>query len=532
MRPNSRTRRNRLTMAVVIAAGLAATGCGADRTAAHATSTACTLSRPSTVIAALDPNAGSWPYANGDLANTRDARSSTISSTDVARLVRTWAFKRPRAATGGGGAGSLTAAPIVRDGVVYVQDLDSDVYAITLATGKLRWEYRCDQPERSGPGPNGVAVVGKTVYGQTPTTAFALSAATGQAIWVNRQLLSSGQGTFGIQPQVADGHVYLASQYGSGPGGGVLLALDASTGAKLWRFNTVISQNPGVRSIGLGSGGAWETPLVSRDGSVTYGIGNPYQSPATAMAHPSAQLYTDSDVNLDAATGKLRWHYQGVTNDFEDHDMQTSPISTSINGKSVVIGSGKMGIVYEMNADTGKLLWKTPVGEHNGHDNASLLMLEHKLTIKAPYTILPGSIGGVLSNLAVAGHSVYVATINLPMTYTTMKLPVAVKSAGLMTGQIESLNLATGKVQWDTKLTQMPLGGATIANNLVLTTLYNGQLIALDRRTGAIVYHRQLPTSTNSPIAIAGNTVIIPAGGPKTSSGGGGDPQVVAYTMR
>jgi glucose dehydrogenase len=265
---------------------------------------------------------------------------------------------------------------------------------------------------------------------------------------------------------------------------------------------------------------------------VTYGIGNPYQSPATAMAHPSAQLYTDSDVNLNAATGKLRWHYQGVTNDFEDHDMQTSPISTRINGKSVVIGSGKMGIVYEMNAHTGKLLWKTSVGDHNGHENASLLMLEHQLTIKAPYTILPGSIGGVLSNLAVAGHSIYVATINLPMTYTTMKLPVAVKSAGPITGQIESLSLATGKVQWDTKLTQMPLGAATIANNLVFTTLYNGQLTALDRRTGAVVYHRQLPTSTNSPIAIAGNTVIIPAGGPKTRRGGGGDPQVVAYTTR
>jgi alcohol dehydrogenase (cytochrome c) len=64
----------------------------------------------------------------------------------------------------------------------------------------------------------------------------------------------------------------------------------------------------------------------------------------------------------------------------------------------------------------------------------------------------------------------------------------------------------------------------------VFTTLYDGVLIALDRRTGAIVYRRQLPTSANSPIAIAGNTVIAPAGGPVTSSGGG-DPQVVAYTV-
>jgi hypothetical protein len=64
----------------------------------------------------------------------------------------------------------------------------------------------------------------------------------------------------------------------------------------------------------------------------------------------------------------------------------------------------------------------------------------------------------------------------------------------------------------------------------VFTTLYNGVLIALSRRTGAVVYRHRLPTSANSPIAIAGNTVIVPAGGPITRTGGG-HPQVVAYTV-
>jgi alcohol dehydrogenase (cytochrome c) len=453
-----------------------------------------------------------------------------ISSSNVSRLVQAWTFKLTGPAGKSLGAyGSLTAAPIVRGGVVYLQDLYSNVYAITLTTGKLRWEYQCDQPEKSGPGPNGVAVVDGTVYGLTPTTAFALNAATGHTIWANRHLLATGQGTFGIQPQVSDGRVYLASQYGSGPGGGVLLALNASNGAELWRFNTVLDADQGVRSIRLGAGGAWETPLVGSDGSVTYGIGNPYQSPAAAIAHPSAQLYTDSDVNLDAATGKLRWHYQGVPNDFKDYDMQASPIAATAHGAPVVIGSGKMGYVYEMNAQTGKLVWKTPVGEHNGQDDSSVLALEHRLTIKAPYTILPGSIGGVLTNLALAGHSIYVATIDLPLTYPNLKLPVAITSSGSASGQVEALNLATGKVEWDTKVTQMPLGAATVSNDLVFTTLYGGELIALNRNTGAIVYRRRLPTSANSPIAIAGNTVIVPAGGPTTRTRSG-DPQVVAYT--
>ena len=96
---------------------------------------------------------------------------------------------------------------------------------------------------------------------------------------------------------------------------------------------------------------------------------------------------------------------------------------------------------------------------------------------------------------------------------------------------MEALSLATGKVEWDKKVPQLPLGAVTVSNDLVFTTLYDGVLIAVKRTTGAIVYRRQLPTSANSPIAIAGNTVIVPAGGPVTSAGGG-DPQVVAYTVR
>ncbi len=486
-----------------------------------------------TNVAASSPGgSGSWPYSNADLANTRDAPDSTISSANVSRLKPAWTFKLTgTAAAGVGGSGSLAANPIVQDGVVYLQDLDSNVYALSLTSGALEWEYLRNAPEKSGPGPNGVAVVDGRVYGETPTSVFALSAGTGKPIWVNTHVLSTGEGTFGIQPQVAGGCVYLASQYGIGPGGGVLLALSASTGAVLWKFNTVLGSAPGVHSLGLGSGGAWETPLVSADGTVTYGIGNPYQTPASAIAHPSAQLYTSSAVNLDAATGKLRWYYQGVPNDFKDYDMQASPISALSGGVPVVIGAGKMGYVYEMNAQTGKLIWKTPVGEHNGHDDDSLEALEHKITLKAPYTILPGTLGGVLTNMALAGNSIYVVTIDLPLTYTNLTLPVPTKAAGPARGEVEALDLATGKVEWDTKVNSLPLGAATVSNDLVFTTLLNGRLIALNRHTGAITYHRKLPTSSNAPIAIAGHTVLVPAGGITGKRGGKSrNPQLVAYT--
>ncbi len=515
--------RTSLGAGLLVAAASLAAACSSSSAPPPATTTFHGAAAPS----------GSWAYPNGDLANTRDATGSSITAANVAKLKEAWSFKLSgTAAAGVSHTGSFAAAPVVVNGVVYIQDLDCNVYAVSLATGKLKWEYTVNQAEQTGPGPNGVAVANGVVYGDTPAAVFALSASTGKTMWVDSGLLGSGEGTFEIQPEVADGNVYLSSAYGLGPSGGVAMALNASTGHLLWKFNTVTSSDAGVKSIGLGSGGAWETPLVGGDGSVTFGIGNPYQPAAAAIAHPSAQLYTDSDVNLDAATGKLRWYYQGVPNDFNDWDMQASPISAQVNGVPAVIGSGKVGIVFAMNASTGSLLWKTPVGEHNGHDDLPRLLLEHKTTLKAPFTMLPGSLGGVLTNMAVADGSVYLATIDLPLTTTNLASPVGDKASTAPAGEVEALSLATGKVEWDTRVPSLPLGAATVSNDLIFTTLYNGVLIALNRNTGAIVYRLKLPTSTNAPIAIAGNSVIIPAGnGQLSAAAATGQPQLVAYTV-
>jgi alcohol dehydrogenase (cytochrome c) len=523
------TRRRRALVTLASVAGLGGLG---------ALTAGCGSAPPppvTTVFAGAAAPAGSWSYPNGDLANTRDAAGSVISSANVARLREAWTFKlEGTAATSVTYAGSLAAAPVVAGGTVYLQDLYANVYAIALATGTLKWAYQANLAEKSGPGPDGVAVAGGVVYGDTSTAAFALSAATGTVRWNDTGLLNSGQGSFEIQPQVAGGRVYLASAYGSGPGGGVLLALDAATGKKLWGFSTVTGgEAAGVKSLGLGSGGAWETPLVGSDGSVTFGTGNPYQSIGEAISHPSTQLYTDSEVNLDAATGKLRWYYQAEPNDFKDYDMQLSPVAATVGGVPAVIGGGKMGYVYAMNAATGALLWKTPAGAHDGHDDDSRLLLEHRLAITLPYSYEPGALGGVLTNVAVADGSVYLVTNDLPFTITTMGTVNGAGAAGeKAAGEIEALNLATGTVEWDTKVASLPLGAATVSNDLVFTTLYNGELLALNRATGAIVYRKALPTSANSPIAIAGNTVLVPAGGPESAAkGSGGSPQLVAYTV-
>ena len=174
---------------------------------------------------------GQWPYPNGDLANTRVAPGSVISSANVSQLREAWAFKLTgKAAAGVSYAGSLTAAPVVATASCTCRTRTPTCTRWRSPPGKLKWEYQVNMPEATGPGPDGVAVADGTVYGDTSTSVFALNAATGKTIWVDSHLLNRGQGAFEIQPQVADGRVYLASAYGSGPGGGVLMALDAANG--------------------------------------------------------------------------------------------------------------------------------------------------------------------------------------------------------------------------------------------------------------------------------------------------------------
>ena len=72
-----------------------------------------------------------------------------------------------------------------------------------------------------------------------------------------------------------------------------------------------------------------------------------------------------------------------------------------------------------------------------------------------------------MTDLAVAGSGVYVATLDVSLTYTNLNLQSATKGAGSPAGEVEALSLATGKVEWDTKVPALPLGGATMSNDLV-----------------------------------------------------------------
>jgi outer membrane protein assembly factor BamB len=500
--------------------------------ATSAATTSSSSSSSGSTVSAGTP-ASVWSLPNATPGGTRDVASS-INSTNVSQLKLAW--KIP--VTGVKGLyGVFASTPVFgSNGIVYLQDLSDSVYAVNVKTGKQIWKYTVPPGDTNGEGPNGVTLVDGTVYATNNRQVFALQAATGEQLWKTANLadasgptLKAGQG-FNIAPQVVDGKVFLST---SGQlHGGVAYALDAKTGKVLWSFQE--TKQAGQRSVGGsdGTAGAWGTPVVA-NGLVYLGIANPYRTYNQATKTPNDVLYNDSTVALDENTGKLKWYYQAVPNDFYDWDMQIGPMYTATGpgGQPTVIDAGKMGYVYAMNATTGKLDWKTAVGLHNGHDNDGKLGLEHKLHLKLPYKVCPGDLGGVETQMAMASDVVYVAANNLCVNFTSKKLSIVAMKAPnptTGTGNFEALNLSTGKVMWNTKLPSSPYGAATVTNDLVFTTTFNGKLIAMNRSTGKIVWQQQLSADTNTPLAIDGNTLVTAA---SFASGAGQTAEIVAYSL-
>ena len=56
-----------------------------------------------------------------------------------------------------------------------------------------------------------------------------------------------------------------------------------------------------------------------------------------------------------------------------------------------------------------------------------------------------------------------------------------------------AIDLETGKVAWDDKLPSAPFGDATFSNGIVYTTMFAGEVVAFDAKTGKEHLEGQAP---------------------------------------
>jgi outer membrane protein assembly factor BamB len=459
---------------------------------------------------------------NIDLASNREAKSQ-INSGNVSQLKEAWSIP----VEGQGVYGSYASTPIIVNGVIYSQDLESNVSAIDLESGDVLWETKFESPSH---GPNGLAVAEGHVYGATNSGAFALDQKTGKELW-----LTQLGGPVDMAPGVNDGKVYVSTvpentsaEYEAGAVG-TLWAMDGKTGKKLWHFDTVPKDLWGDPSVNSG-GGLWYPPSFDKAGNVYAGTGNPAPLPGTpnhpwGSSRPGDNRYADSLVKLDPNSGKLDWYYQETPHNIYDWDFQNSPIITKSGGKEVAIGSGKSGFVVAVDVKSGKVVWRTRVGVHNGHDKDPEYAMRGEYNKIKPGEVFPGALGGVISAMASDGERLYVPIVNHSLT---VRNGYETSEESGIEGEVEAIDLRTGKVVWEATFPGPAYGSLIVTNDVVFATSAEGTIHALSANSGGEIWQAALPSGTNAGVMVTGDMLVTGAGLPAAE---GQVPKLVAYKL-
>lgn len=457
-----------------------------------------------------------WAQPNGDLASTRAARGSSIDSGNVASLRPAWRYRLPGPAVF---SGLHASTPLAVDGRVYVQTLRSDVAALDLESGRQLWLRRFGAPNT---GPNGIAYADGAIVGATDTRAFSISAGTGRDRWL-RVLVNRFEQFVDVAP-VVSGDLVLTSTVGYAPGGkGALYALDRETGTVRWKAVTVV--DPWRFPERAGGGGAWQPLSADGDGRVYAGNSNPGPWGGTPRfpdggVFPGRARWTSSLLVLEEATGRLLWADQVTPHDVRDYDFQNSPVLVEHDGRKLVVGSGKAGIVIAWDRETRERVWQRKVGLHRNDDGPLPARTSE---------ICPGLLGGVETPVAVADGRVFVPVVDLcARGSATGYDDLADVDPATGRGRLVALDLASGRPLWERRFDSPAFSCATVANDVVFTATYDGVVRAFAAEDGRPLWRSRLRARTNSCPAVVGDTLVMGAGVPE---GDASVPELVAFRL-
>jgi alcohol dehydrogenase (cytochrome c) len=349
-----------LILAVLIGAAAAADAQGIRRAPAFAGN------------ALTAPPTDGWPTNGGDWYNRRYSPLTAIDRDNVATLKGVW-----RTHLNGSGLGaqySGEAQPVVYRGVIYIVTGANDVFAVSVDSGAILWEYRANlDPANTavccGWTSRGVGLGdGKVFVGQLDGKLVALDQATGRVAWSEQA--ERWQEGFSITsaPLYFDGLVITGFAGGERGIRGRVKAFDARDGKLVWTFYTI----PGPGEIGHdtwsqdneiwmdGAAPVWNTPAVDPElGLIYFATGNPGPD-YNGSIRVGDNLFSTSIVAVEAKTGKYRWHFQQVHHDIWDYDA-ASPVTLfdiEIDGamRKGLAQAGKTGWVYILDRTDGSPL--------------------------------------------------------------------------------------------------------------------------------------------------------------------------------
>jgi alcohol dehydrogenase (cytochrome c) len=482
---------------------------------------------------------------------------SQINRQNVSGLTVGWSLALP--------SGTNEISPLVHDGVLFVNS-NGTVLALEAATGDTLWAFsRQATVLQMGPPvtqPRYMAIFEDRLYVPTSDNhLIALDIHTGKVVWDH--MITGFQRTLRITggPIVVHGKVIqgMAGCGGIGePGGCFIVALDAKTGAELWRFRTI--PRPGEPD-----GDTWNgAPLNLRFGAsiwtagtydpennlVYFGTGQTYHIAALMLPDPTRRpansgLYTDTTLALNPDTGKLVWHFQHMARDVWDYDWAFERMITTLpidgHPRKVVMTMGKLGILDVLDAKTGKYIFShdlgiqtlvTAIDPVTGWKTTDPALEPDS---KQPKLICPHSIGVRNWNSTSydpATQLLYVAASLGCMDLTWLRGELFDITYGLKPnsngeanyGGVVAINLANRKIEWWRKQRATEASSALgMAGGLVFEGGHDRYFRASDSATGKVLWQVRLDSAPSAtPISFAANGVQYVA-----ITSGGGNPMEV-----
>jgi alcohol dehydrogenase (cytochrome c) len=482
------------------------------------------------MMLAGSPDGANWLLHGRTYDNQRYSPLAQITADNVASLV-------PVALLQTGMTASFESTPVVVDGVMYfttpVVNGKMKIIALSAATGERLWETTDNLGVFQiccGPVNRGVAVgYGKVYVVTLDDRLIALDATNGKVLWSKTVADSRVGYSETMAPQIYRNEIIIGSAGGEWAIRGFVAAYDANTGAQKWRWNATDPKSFSGDSWKRGGGMTWTTPAIDpKLGLVIFSTGNPNPDLAGTIRRGD-NLYTDSIVALDVATGTLKWYYQEVKHDVWDYDA-VSPVvlfDVNENGKTVAAAgeAGKVGWVFIVDRATGRLIRKS---------DPYVMMTPNMFTTptKAGVDMLPGANGGAEWSPAAYSpqtHLMYILAMNQLMRFTTQEPTQApgqirlgsaftnIEKNGVQNGPFVALNVDTGKIAWQYMAPQPLIGGAlATAGDLVFMGEGNGWFEAFDATTGKQLWRFNLGAGVNAPpisYAVGGTQYIAVAAG-------------------
>jgi alcohol dehydrogenase (cytochrome c) len=467
-----------------------------------------------------------WLMYRHDYTSSGYSPFDTINESNVANLKQVWDYKT------GFDQGHESPA-IVNGDYLYITTPKNELIAFQASTGKQLWKYQhdlshvglktvcCDVVNR------GVALYGNDVYMATlDNYVVALDAVTGKLAWKQQLAPADMGGAMTLAPLVVKGKVIVGMSGGEYGARGYVAALDAKTGKLMWKQFTVPAPNePGGKTwpkgaYKTGGGGAWLTGTYDAEtDTLFWGVGNP--GPWLATLRPGDNLYTDSVIAMNPATGKIKWNYQYTPNDTWDYDGTNETVLTDINYQGVqhkaLVSASRNGWFYAIDRTTGKLIYAkkfvTATSVNGMKDGKPTTDPAMRPTIDKEVFTCPSFLGGKNwwpISVDPQTHMAYVPAMHTCMTIkgATVSykagLPFLGESFKVMAdpafkgqwGDVIAIDVNTGEKVWNhASDTPWNDGMLSTAGGLVFSGSADGFLYAFDAKTGAVKWKSPQLTS-------------------------------------